>query len=221
MPFDRAGFLNSFGGFGNHDSCSNNESHKKSNDAKLLKKELHYVETYIKSRDTSKDKFSNRSCNDNYGFGGSSGCGAAFGGGFGRFGGCRDDGFYGNGFYGSGGCGPVCDTGCDIGCGPVCDTGCDIGCDIGGYGGCGSGKSYGGCGPGKSYGGYGKSGKSIKPIKPIKIDFDKKDKKDKKDKNDSPCNPECKPCYKPVCYEPIDKVCGCDKCRKSFRKIYD
>lgn len=106
MPFDRAGCLNNLGGFG---SCGSN--YNRINDAKLLKRELHFTETLL---DTI-----NRECAsgfNNYGYGGGNcgfndcgfgGCGPApcgpggFGGGFG--GGCGFGGGFGGPFNGGAG----------------------------------------------------------------------------------------------------------------------
>lgn len=168
MTFDRAEYLNNSGfggcnGFQN-DCCEN----------KLVRKELNYVETYIKN----------------------TGCGF-----FNDWGNC---------------CAPCCPP-CPP-CAPCCPPcppcppcePCCIPCPI------------------------------ITPpcvtIKPPCIDFcnpciefrnpcvkDKKVKKIKKDKEDNgPCNPFCKPCYKPKCRDPCKKFknCDCKICKKSYDKIY-
>lgn len=36
----------------------------------------------------------------------------------------------------------------------------------------------------------------------------------------TPCNPFCKPCYKPVCYQPVEDKCNCDQCKRMIKKIY-
>ena len=192
MTWDRAGYLNNC-----NDGASCGSSRNRVHDSKLLKKELHYVETYAKTHDEScdnsfRDRYNN-SCGSGYGCGGFDGCGpynggcGPYNGGCGPYnGGC---GPYNGGF---GGCGP-CDGGFG-GCGP---------CD-GGFGGCGPcDNGFVGCGP---------------FYKKDKCKKDKKEKKEKKDK--SPCNSFCKPCYKPVCNDPCEKVCGCGLCKKSYKKIY-
>src|ERR1700761_6095689 len=69
MPYDRAGYLNNFGGYGNHNRSNYGSAHSRANDSKLLKKELHYVETYVKNHDEEYNRFHNNDVCDNYGYG--------------------------------------------------------------------------------------------------------------------------------------------------------
>ena len=90
--------------------------------------------------------------------------------------------------------------------------GCNIGFDNCGFGGCNIGFDncgFGGCNLGFDNCGFG-CGKDKKV---------KKVKQEKKVDND-PCNPFCKPCYKPKCYNPCKKACDCKVCKKSYDTIY-
>ncbi|AUV58725.1 hypothetical protein, partial [Bandra megavirus] len=93
MPYDRAGFFNDCGAFGSGgSSCGSN--YGRVNDAKLMKKELHYVETFAKAHNEEfNNNFNNNYFNNGYG--------------------CNNGGFYGggcgpcnDGWIGGGGCGP-------------------------------------------------------------------------------------------------------------------
>lgn len=44
--------------------------------------------------------------------------------------------------------------------------------------------------------------------------------KEEKEDDDLPCNPSCKPCHKPKCNNPCEKVCHCNNCIRSYKKIY-
>ncbi|BCS83474.1 putative pre-mRNA-splicing factor ATP-dependent RNA helicase PRP2 [Cotonvirus japonicus] len=179
MPYDRAGYLNNFGGYGNCGSAYN-----RINDAKLMKRELHLTETYL---DTI-----NRECANNfnnYGFGGSNsgfndfGCGVP----------CGPIG---------GGCGPI-GGGCGFDIVPPCPPTPPF--PVCGGGGFGPGFSGPGCG-----GGFYDNDRK-----------EKKEKKEKKHKNNDPCNPFCKPCYKPKCNDPTEEICECKNCVRSYNKIYN
>ena len=101
MPFDRAGYLNNQYGYGHDDRSSCAASRKRCNDTTLVKKELHYIETYVKTHDSAKDKYCNDSAHGNYGYG------------------CNSNG-YNNGGYG---CEPCYDNGsCNDYCPPPCNN---------------------------------------------------------------------------------------------------
>lgn len=139
MPFDRASYLNNCNAISN---CINN--------IRLLRKELHYVETYADAFNQECNSFNNNCCYDNV------------------------------------------SCGCYANCGFPCEgyaNGCAVGCGI-------------------PFGNYNKPNKK-KINRNIKSD-------------DGPCNPFCKPCYKPICYDPSDKFkkCQCKTCLKSLNKIY-
>lgn len=187
MPYDRAGYLNSCGGYGNRFNEDAAQNHI--NDSRLSKKELHYVETYVDNHNADFGGYSRGAACDNYGCGG-------------------------GGYY-DGGCGS----------GPFLDGPCDGPGFCGGFGLNGPYGGFGLNGPCGGPGFYGESGSCLNGS--CNGEWSKSDKhngKDdnKKDKNrNDPCNPFCKPCYKPICYKPPhDKPCGCDICTKSYKKIY-
>ena len=205
---DRAGVISlikgNHGGYGNH--CRNNydSAYNRVNDAKLLKKELHYVETYLKTHDEECDRRSKDNCYDSYGdwnkYHNFDRCG---------YDGCGYDGCFGGWgrpFYGGG-----CDK-------PFYDGGC--GKPFYG-GGCGKPFYGGGCGKYDKYDKHDKYDKDWKDddwkCKKDKYDDDDKDYKKHDDK---PCNSFCKPCYKPICNNPCKKICDCNNCKRSYDKIY-
>ena len=107
---DRAGVLSflkgNCGGYGSRHGNNYNSGHNRVTDAKLVKKELHYVETYAKVHDEEHDNRHHNSFNDSHGYG----CGGRDG--FGRDGygydGCGRDGYgydgYGYDGFGRDGC---------------------------------------------------------------------------------------------------------------------
>ena len=120
---DRAGYLNNYGGYGGCNQYNGGSSRGRFNDSQLLKKELHYVETYAKNTNSEYDNNFCDSSNCNYGYGGNN-CG--FGGGCGpSFVGCPP----------SFGCAPDFNCGFNGGC-PVNMS--SFGCGNGGFneGGC-------------------------------------------------------------------------------------
>lgn len=180
MPCDRAGYLNGCGEYGTRGGCDSGYGFNRVNDARLLKKELHYVETYFDTH--------NEECADS-----------------------RDNCFYDG--YG-GGCG---------GCGYDNCGGCGFNGGRGFGGGCGFRGFDGGCG----FGGRGfNDGFGYSPCDKFEWKrggddkCDKKKKKKKEKVDDSPCNPFCKPCYKPVCNKACSNdKCDCKNCERAYKKI--
>lgn len=224
MPYDRAGYLNSCGGCGSQGRLSNGFANGRINDSKLLKKELHYVETFVDNHNEECNRAYNDSCCDNFNsgcYGSGDSCGGY--GGCGGFGGCGEIGGYG----GYGGCGEF-GGGCGEiggGCGEI-GGGCG---EIGGYGGYGGCGEINGCGGGcdgyVEYGGCGEINGGCGPCfdnwnKPCREETNNCNCKPKKIKKKyDPCNPFCKPCYKPTCNNPCKKPCKCNNCVKSYKKI--
>ena len=117
MPYDRAGYIGNCGGFNNYGCGGQNAGYGCLNDCTLLKKELHYVETYAKNRNADCGYYNNNNCYGNCGYG------------------CGNSGYYDGGY----GCGP-----CGGGCGPIITPPCPPVFN-GGCGPCGGGFYDGGC----------------------------------------------------------------------------
>lgn len=215
MPFDRAGYLNNFGGYGNYGRFNQGAACGRINDCRLLKKELHYVETYAKNYNADCGAFNNSGCYDNCGYG------------------------YGGRGFNDCGFGPGCEVGCGSGRGFDGPCGGFDG-PCGGFGGpCGS--PCGLVGPfdgpyrrqidgdfddhdeGKKH--KKNKNKDDKPCNP----FCKPCKK--REPSCEPfCVPRCGPCgpyqefgckeIKRECPVPHETSCGCNNCAKSLKKIY-
>ena len=59
MGYDRAGYLNNCATNGAYNRYNNNCSSNRFNDNKLIKKELHYVESYERNRNSASDCYNN------------------------------------------------------------------------------------------------------------------------------------------------------------------
>lgn len=81
---DRAGYINNCNscnngyinncnscnnGYGNRGKCSQCDNKEYDSDRILVKKELHYVETYLRARDRNVNEHCNANENDSYGYG--------------------------------------------------------------------------------------------------------------------------------------------------------
>ena len=69
MFCDRAGYINNYGGYGSHGRGNSGASRSRTNSNKLLRKELHYVETYEKNNNSCHDGYYNNYDAGNYGNG--------------------------------------------------------------------------------------------------------------------------------------------------------
>lgn len=76
MPYDRAEYLNRTNGYGSHGKAKCGAAYNQVNDSKLVKKELHYVETYARDYNSIADKFCNKAAHNNYGY--NNGAGACY-----------------------------------------------------------------------------------------------------------------------------------------------
>ena len=192
---DRAGVISSCnsgnGAYGNNYGQFANNAYNRCNDTQLVRKELHYVETYARTRDVV------NSCNNAGSYGNN--CGN-----YNNFNNC------GAGYRS---CGPACGPApCGpIGCGPApCGP---VGCGPAPCGPVGCGPAP--CGPVNGPYDGPRDGPHIRRERP-----EKKDDDDDNDKDDGkPCNPFCKSHQKPI-HNNNGKPCECRNCRNSYKKIY-
>lgn len=223
MPYDRAGYLNNNGIYGNSGKAFRNAGCGRVNGRKLLKKELHYVETYL-------NDFNQDFCGENN-YNGYNNLGSGYNNCGYNDGGC---GFAPSPLPINGGCGPLSiNDGCGGGCGPLPING---GC--GGGDGCGplpvNGVCGGGCGCGPVVGNCNEFYSPYnKYDEPCCEKFNGQGQFDNQQQFNNPNQCQCNKAQKKIrrkhkkqspkscsCNNPCPTNCNCSNCRRILRKIH-
>lgn len=95
MSYDRAGYMNNYGGYGGSNCYNQGAARERINNSQMVKRVMHYEETYVNNQNECRDAYNSCGACNNYGCNGCNG-----------------------GFY-NGGCGPApCAPPCGPPCGP-------------------------------------------------------------------------------------------------------